>query len=378
MAHGGLLGERVHLHHHAVYLVGQRLAALHRALAERVHGLARLAQLHVGVHMKARLSQPLQKLPLALRRKRALVGHGVEERRKVAVRGDGRVLLPQAARGRVARVGERLLAVGLGRGVERVEAALGHVHLAAQLDGDVRSAGAGRPARKPGHARLAQAQRHVLHRAQVRRHVLARGAVAARGRLHEAAALVGERDGRSVYLQLAHHRHEATERLLHAVYPRVQLGHVHRVVERVHAARVPHGGELLAHVTSHALRGAVRVVELGVRGLQLAQLAHERVERSVRDFGRVLGVVQVAVMLDLPSQLLDARAGVARRLGERALVQKSLLFVGHVPHRFLAVSRRRPRTFGAFACFPRFYHGRARRAGRLAKSPSPCRRSIRT
>ena len=344
VAHRLLLGERVHLHHHAVDLVRQRLAPLYGARAERVDGLARLAALHVGVHVEARLTQPLQKLPLALRRERALVGCRVQKRGQVALRGDGRVLLPQAARSGVARVGERLLAIGLGCGVQRVEAALGHVHLAAQLDGRVRGANVGRAAPSPGsdlgQTFRAQTQRHVLHRAHVRRHVLARGAVAARGGPHEAPALVGERDGRPVDLQLAHHGHHAPERLRHAVEPRVQLFQVHGVVERVHALRVAHGGELLAHVAAHALRGAVRVVELGMRRLQLAQLAHERVERAVGDLGRVLGVVQVAVVLDLAAQLLDARARIARRLGERALVQKRLLFVGHVPHhRFVFLPR---------------------------------------
>ena len=102
------------------------------------------------------------------------------------MRRDLRVFLAKAAGGSVARVGERLLAVGLGRCVQRLEAGLRHVALAAQLD---------------GHAGIAdtvggvgpQTQRHVLHGAHVHGDVLARGAVAARGRAHKPSILIRER-----------------------------------------------------------------------------------------------------------------------------------------------------------------------------------------
>ena len=37
-------------------------------------------------------------------------------------------------------------------------------------------------------------------------------------------------------------------------------------------------------------------------GFQLAQLAHQRIEGGIRDFRRILSVVQVRVMLDLLAQ----------------------------------------------------------------------------
>ena len=253
---------------------------------------------------------------------------------------DGGVFLAQAARRRVARVGERRAAVGLGRLVQHGEADLGHVHLAAQLHG-------GRRVRElPRERALPQAQRHVAHRAHVGGHVLARGAVAARGGPHKAAVLVGEGNGRAVDLELAHHRDHVAEGLLHTVEPGVQLAQVHGVVERVHAALVAHRRELLPHVPADALRGAGRVHQVRVGGLQLAQLAHERVERAVGNLGSVLGIVQIAVMLYLAPQLLDARLGIAGRARERALVQQRLLFVRHVCHRrrFLPKGTRAPAT----------------------------------
>ena len=249
VAHGLLLRERVHLHHHAVDVIRQRVAALQAFAAELVHLFHAAHQRDVGVHVESRLAQPFEQVPLRFRHQLALVADGVDERGQVAMRRDLRVLLAKAAGGGVARVGERLLAVGLGGGVERPEAGLGHIAFAAQLDGGIGVADA-------GHGAVAQAQRHVLHRAHVHRDVLTRGAVAARGRADQTAALVGERHRRAVDLQLAHQLGDGAEELLDARQPFVELLGAHGVVERVHTALVLDGRELLAHVTAHALRGA--------------------------------------------------------------------------------------------------------------------------
>ena len=234
-----------------------------------------------------------------------------------------------------------------------------HVHLAAQLHRRVRVAQAAQRA-------LAQAQRHVLHRAHVGGDVLARGAVAARCGAHQAAVLVRERDGRAVDLELAHHGHHAPERLRHTLDPRVQLVQVHGVVQRVHAPGMAHGSELLAHVAAHALRGAGRVDQLGMRGLQLAQLAHERVERGVGYLGRVVGVVQVAVMLDLAPKRVDARRRIVGRFRKRLLVEQSLLFVCHIRHRFVQ-SGRRPRNDRGLRLFSSEFYHEPRNAARSAR-----------
>ena len=59
--------------------------------------------------------------------------------------------------------------------------------------------------------------------------------------------------------------------------------------------------------------------------LERAQLVHQRVERGVADGGRVLGVIQVAVVLDLAAQRLDARRRIAGRLRQRLPAQQGLL-----------------------------------------------------
>ena len=169
-------------------------------------------------------------------------------------------------------------------------------------------------------------ERHVLDRAYVSRHVLARRAVAARGCAHERSVLVGERDAAAVDLQLAYQLGKASERLFHAVHPRFELVEVHGVVDGVHAPLVLHGRKLIAHRPADALRGRIGVGELWMLRLELAQLAHERVEGAVRDLGRVLHVVQVRMVLDFLAQRLDALADIvveqAQRIGHGVLLTK--------------------------------------------------------
>ena len=345
-AHGALLGEGVDLHDHTVYLVGKGASVANRLLAEVAHLAPGGAALHVRVHVEARLAKPGQQLPLALGRKRRLVGHGVQERGQIAHGGDGRVLLPQASRGGVAGIGEGLLARKERLGVQRLEAGLGHVHLAAKLEG-------ARRVGQAAHRLPAQAQRDVLHGAHVRRHVLARGAVTAGGRPHQPSVLVGECNGGTVDLQLAHHGNEGSEGLLHPVHPGGQLVQVHGVVQRVHAPLVAHGGELLAHVAAHALGGAGRVGQLGMGRLQFSQLAHERVEGPVGYLRGVQGVVQVGVVLYLAAQRLHALPGVRNRTGCPVAAAHRLPIVRHLsrpfPHSAAPDKPRGPTIWGPSA-----------------------------
>jgi hypothetical protein len=57
--------------------------------------------------------------------------------------------------------------------------------------------------------------------------------------------------------------------------------------------------ELVGRGRADALRGAVRVAQLLILGLEPEQLVEERVEFRVRDLGLVEDVVAVEVVLDL-------------------------------------------------------------------------------
>ena len=272
------------------------------------------------VHMEAALPQPLQEGPLGGHAEGRRVGHRVDEGREVAVGGDTRVLLAEAARRGVARVGKGIATGGVGVLVEAHETGLGHVDLAADLDA--------RPA-LGRHARLAgrcDGARHVADGADVVGHVLARGAVATRGRAYEQAVAVGERHSQTVDLELAGVGDRvglaATQGLVRAGEPLVQLVQVHRVVHGVHAAGVRDRLEGLAHVAAHALGVAVGRDELGMLALDGDELLQQAVELGVRHLRRVEGVVLVGRMVEDAAQLEGTmrriRAGRRRGLGRGA------------------------------------------------------------
>ena len=86
-----------------------------------------------------------------------------------------------------------------------------------------------------------------------------------------------------------------------------------------------HGSELLPHCTTDALCGRIRIEELGVLGFELAQLVHKRVERTVRNLGRVLHVIQIDVVVDFLTQRLDTLAGIVVEQAQRFVHANILL-----------------------------------------------------
>ena len=235
-------GQLVHLGHHAVDLVGQVVALFGQLLAPGHHRRHAGDLAGVGADREAGLLQLGQRgrlrrgRPVALGRRALDHAHLVGPEVQRAQRGDPRILLAQRAGGRVARVDEEPLAqLGLPL-VHRLELRHRHVDLAAHLE----HLGVGA-------ARLGQRRRHVLHRADVGGDVLAGDAVAPGRRLHQAAALVGQRHGHPVDLRLAREgqRRQVEVGILPAqpLGPRHELRLVERVVEAHHRDPVPHLGE---------------------------------------------------------------------------------------------------------------------------------------
>ena len=159
---------------------------------------------------------------------------------------------------------------------------------------------------------------HDADGANVGGDVLADAAVAAGGGLDEAAALVGERHGEAVDLQLGDERGAGiAEPRCDAAAPRHQLRLVEGVVEALHRHPVRHLGERRRGSPAGTLRGRVRRDEVGVLLLQGAQLADQRVELGVGD-GRLVEIEVAMLMLaDLGPEPVDAGDGVvdARRRG---------------------------------------------------------------
>ena len=301
-AQGLLAREVVGLHHHAVDVVVEAVAVGEGVGAVLVHLGGRIAAAPAGVHAKAAALEPLEEAVLRGHVERALVGHGVDEGLEVAVRRDLGVLLAKAARGGVARVGEGLAALGVGLLVQALEAVLGHIDLAADLE-RAPIAAAVHATQALGH----EVHRHVADGAHVGADVLARGAVAARGRAHEGAVAVRERHAEAIDLELARVGDGVglarAQGLVGASKPLVELVEVHRVVDRVHARCMRHRGELARDEAAHALGVGVGRHELGMQFLDGLELAEHPVELGVRYLGVVEGVVAVGVVVEQVAKL---------------------------------------------------------------------------
>ena len=305
-----LLLEAVDLYDHTVDVVVQVAAMFERLGTELVDLCRRCATSHVGVDAKAGATQPIEELALAVDVQRIGIGDGVDKGGKIAARRDLGVLLAQAAGGGVARVGEGVAALGIGLFIQADKAALGHVDLAAHFDGTL-AVGAHMSER-----RLGQVHGHILDGTDVERHVLARGAIAARGRAHEGAVLVGKRHAQTVNLKLTGIGDAAgAERILGALEPRVELVQIHGIVHGIHACHVRDRRKLLAHVAAHALGVAVRHYQIGVGRLNFLQLNEHFIECGVRDLGCVEHVVAVRVVIELVAQLGRARCRLSTGIG---------------------------------------------------------------
>ena len=97
---------------------------------ELLDGVTELGQ---RIGLEAAALEPVDHAGLRLLRHRAHLAPGIGEEAERARRGDGRVLLAQRARGRIARIGEDGVAGRLLPLVQRQERLLGHVDLAAHL-----------------------------------------------------------------------------------------------------------------------------------------------------------------------------------------------------------------------------------------------------
>ena len=312
-----LLLEAVDLYDHAVDVVVQVAAMLERLSAELVGLGRRGAAGHVGVDAKAGAAQPIEELALAMDVQRVGIGDGIDKGCQVATRRDLGILLAQGSGGSVARVGEGVAALGIGLVVQAHKAALGHVDLAANLDGAL-AVGA-----HVGKRRLGQVHGHVLDGTHVERHILARGAVTARRRAHEGAILVGKCHAQAVDLELTGIGDATgTECILGTLEPCVELVQIHGVVHGIHARHVRDRRKLLAHVSAYALGIAVRRHQIGIGRLDLLQLNEHFVKGGVRDLGRIEHVVAVGMVVELMAQLGRARrrlgAGIGRCGGIRA------------------------------------------------------------
>ena len=301
-AEPALLLEGVDLDHDAVDLVVELDALLLPFLARARDRFDRVVQLRERIRAEAVLPQPLQRVPVPVRRQAVLVSETVNPDRERTARGDRRVLLAKRAGRRVARVRRRLLAFGDQSFVQLVESTEREVDLAAHLE---------QRRRLLAFPQL-HAHRDRLDRPEVRRHVLAAIAVAAGRPADERAVLVDQVDREAVDLRLGDvldiRRAEAFADVLVPLLERLVRRHL---LKRAHRARVLDLLELVRRRRADALRGRVRGDELGVRVLQSCELVVERVVLRVGDLRVVEDVIAVEVVVEDLAQL----GGALRRRG---------------------------------------------------------------
>ena len=187
----------------------------------------------------------------------------------------------------------------LALGVDARELGLGHVHLAPDLE----------------RQRLGESLRDGRDGAQVRGHVLAGGAVPAGGTLDEPPALVAQRDGEAVDLELrdvARRRLVGAQQAAHARIERAQLGLVEGIAEAEHGRQVRDLGERRVRSAAHRAGRRIGRDQLRVRGLEVLELPEEAVVLGIGHDRRVQLVVGAVGRDDQGAQLGGAGGRVGR------------------------------------------------------------------
>ena len=289
----------------------------------------------VLVHGQAQRRQPLQRLLVGTEGGPAIhMAELVAPERQSALGRHPGVLLAQRASGRIARIDVGLLAPLSLAGVEPLEGGATQDHLA--------------PGLQHGWRVSAQTDRYVGDGPHRVGDVLAGAAVAPGGGPDQHAALVADRYGQAVELQL--HRVRIDRRVLqgrqgllaaragragrqgavHPLVPGSQLLDVEGVVQRHHGRLVAHRREGGVGRCPDPLGRRVGMDQLRVIRLQGLQLVEQVVEVGVGDL-RLTGVVQRRVVVEHGLQLAHTGRGVggcARAGGGRVGHRPRL----HLPH----------------------------------------------
>ena len=218
--------------------------------------------------------------------------------------GDPRVLLPERARGGVARVGERRLALLDHAGVDVGERGDREVDLAADLE-QLRDVVPGRAAagRSSIVRTLAVTSSPVV-------------AVAAGGGADHAAVLVDDRDGDAVDLELAQVARPGAALALDAGGPGGQLVAGEGVVEALHALEVLDRRERRGEPAVDLLARRLGRHQRRVGGLDRLELAHQLVVLTVADQRLVAHVVGEGVPVEFLGQVAVPGARVVGDLGD--------------------------------------------------------------
>ena len=285
------------------------LAPVGDALGHLVH---RLHHRVVFGDRQAPGAQPLVRLGLPRDVEAGPRADAVAEHRQRAGRGDPRVLLPQRASRRVARVRERRLARRDERGVQLLEPGEGKEDFAAHLD-EVRDVVA---------AVVAELFRHIRDRPHVEGDVLPHPSVAAGGRAGQPALLVGEVHGQAVDLQLGQPAHRPARVALGAIHPGREILGGEDVVEAQHAFGVLDRREPGGKAAADPLRRGLGRDQRRMLCLERLEFLQQPVELAVGHRRRIEDVVAELRVGDGLRQLGMPRGGLGGDIERGRVAQR--------------------------------------------------------
>ncbi len=285
--------ELVHLHDHAVDLVGIFFPPILPLCAE-VRGpddIGRLAALPAHLrHLKAQLTQHVQRPRMGAQSLHGIltlrvgpVAKAVDEGFQLALGGLGGGLHPQAPGGGIARVSEKRQAGGGPVGVDLGKAVLTDDHFPPELD--------------PLETELTEfsRQRDGADHAGIVGDLLAQHAVTPSGGPHQFIIFVDQGDGSPVELRL--HGVGQRGRLVHVQHPLhlpVELRQIFGIVavaQAEHGREMGHGLKITREIAAYPLARAVGGYQVGVFFLQIEEHPVEPVVFGIREQGIVLHVV---------------------------------------------------------------------------------------
>ena len=290
-AHRVLLVETVELVHHAIDVVGQRIAFVADALEIGEQPLEADRFVRLGRHGETEIAQGRQHARMPGRRGPAFHrAEGVGEKGQGTGSGDPRIELPQRSGRAVARIGQGLFAAFARPRVVAFELLARHVDLAAHFEH-----GGQRIAAKP--------QRDRPDGAEIRRDVFAGGAVAPGSAAYEQPVLVTQADGEAVEFGLDRKRRRLVAGRLHDAFD--EVAHVlvgEGVVERKHRHFVPDLGETARRLGADALGRRIGTDQRRVLRFDAADLGDQPVVVGIGNRGFVEHVITMVVLGDLAQQ----------------------------------------------------------------------------
>ena len=296
-ARGILQTQIVELHHHTIGGVGEVVALLLPAIAERLNAAEVRAKLPVGIHPKAGALKPGQGIPLRVR----LGSAGEMDRVREEVQPPGGhhlgIQLPQGAGAGIAWVGEQRFSALPSLGIDRREGVIGDEGFAAHFH----------PLRWIVDL---QPQRNRADGAHVGGDLLTATPVAAGGRTLQYAVAVTQCQGVAVDLELADHRQArargAVEHLQQSLLPGAEVLTAEGVVQAEQANAVIHAGEPLAGWAADALGGAVGCLQARILLLKLQQFPIEAVIDRIGHLRCIEHVIRVGGAVEERAQFAGA------------------------------------------------------------------------